>query len=173
MMDEQLTFVGKIWYVCIRPKEFFKFIDSEDNLLNSVLFFVLILLATLPLNFLVTGWLNSSLDLAILPGMMINLLMGLILTFILLPFYHLFVYIFGGRNGIKKSIQVFLYSAIPTVLVSWIPLLPLIVVFYSVYVAIVGLKILHNMSTLRAALAYLLPFLLLIIFTLISVITRV
>ena len=168
-MSEELTFLGKIWYSIFRPKEFFGYIIGEDNVYSSMLFFILLSLIILPLHFIVTGFIGNDFSSSVFIELLFNLTIGAVFTLLLLPFYHLFVYIFGGRNGIKRSVQTFLYGATPTIAVSWIPIVPILVSFYSVYVIITGLKKLQAMSTMRALLAYLIPFLILAALVVLSI----
>ena len=165
----QLTFLGKIWYSAFKPREFFEYIEKEDKIYSSLLYFLILLLITLPLHFIVVGFIGKDFNLSILTELLFNLSVGAIFTLALLPFYHLFVYIFGGRNGIKRSVQTFLYGASPTILVSWIPILPILVSFYSIYVTVTGLKELQGMSTMRAVLAYIIPFLILLTLVVLSI----
>ncbi|MBI4010583.1 MAG: YIP1 family protein [Candidatus Aenigmarchaeota archaeon] len=167
-MSEELTFLGKIWFSVFRPKEFFDYIEEENKAYSSMLYFALLLTLTLPLHFVIIGFIGNDFSLSVFIELLSNLIIGAIFTLILLPFYHLFVYIFGGRNGIKRSVQILLYGATPTIAVSWIPIVPLLVVFYSIYVTVIGLKKLHEMSTMRAVLAYIIPFLILVTLVILS-----
>ena len=168
-MENELTFLGKIWYSIFGPKEFFNYIDEESKAYKAILYFVLLLLAVLPLHFLVTGFVGNEFSIDIFVELLFNLAIGAAFTLALLPFYHLFVYIFGGRKGIKRSVQTFLYGATPTIAVSWIPIVPLLASFYSVYVTVIGLKKLQGMSTVRAVLAYIIPFLILVTLVILSI----
>ena len=164
----QLTFLGKIWYSIFRPKEFFEYIEPEEKTYKPILYFALLLLAVLPLHFIVAGFIGNDFGLPVFTELLFNLLIGAVFTLILLPFYHLFIYIFGGRNGIKRSVQAFLYGATATIAISWIPIAPLLVSFYSIYVTVIGLKKLHGMGTTRAVLAYLIPFSILLVLVIMS-----
>ena len=124
---------------------------------------------TLPLHFIVVGFISKDFSLPVFTELLFNLAIGAIFTLVLLPFYHLFVYIFGGRNGIKRSVQTLLYGATPTIAVSWIPIVQLLVAFYSIYVNLIGLKKLHEISTMRAVLAYMIPFLILVTLVILSI----
>ena len=134
-----------------------------------MLYFALLLLAVLPFHFLLIGIIGNEFGIDIFVELLLNLAIGFAFTMALLPFYHLFVYIFGGRNGMKRSVQTFLYGATPTIAVSWIPILPLLVSFYSAYVTVVGLKKLQGISTVRAVLAYIIPFSILVALVILSV----
>lgn len=168
-MKEELTFLGKIWFSIFRPREFFDYIEEEVKVYSSILYFVLLLILTLPLHFIVIGFIGNDFSYSLFIEMLFNLIIGAIFTIILLPFYHLFVYIFGGRNGIKRSMQTFLYGATPTIAVSWIPILPILASFYSIYVTVIGLKKLQEMRIMRAVLAYIIPFLILVTLVILSI----
>lgn len=158
----QLTFLGKIWYSTFKPREFFEYIMEEEKVYPSLLYFICLLLITLPLHFIMIGFIGNDFSLFAFTELLLNLTIGAVFALALIPIYHLFVYIFSGRNGIKRSVQTFIYGASPTILTSWVPILPIFISFYSIYVTVVGLKKLQEMSTMRAVLAYIIPFLILL-----------
>ena len=156
----EYRFFTKIFYVCLRPREFFDSIKYDFSLWSAVKFYSAISIISILLNIVLSAIIFPS-GLNRIPAFLLQNLYLISLTLVIIPFYHLFVYIFGGRNGIGKTFGVFLYASSPVVMVSWIPLLPFIVVFYSVYISIIGLKILQEVSFTRALLAYFIPFLIL------------
>lgn len=168
-MEQELTFLGKIWFSAFKPREFFEYAAEENKARTSILYFVLLMLAVLPLHFLVIGFIGNEFSFEVFVELFFNLAIGVVFTLVLLPFYHLFVYLFGGRNGIKRSVQTFLYGVSPTITVSWIPILPLLLSFYSIYVTVLGLKKLQGMSTTRALLACLVPFAILVALVILSI----
>ena len=57
------------------------------------------------------------------------------------------------RKNIDKAV---LYSATPTVLLGWIPLISFIAVLWSLVLRIIGIRELHEITTGRAVLALIL-----------------
>jgi hypothetical protein len=65
--------------------------------------------------------------------------------------------IVGSRNaGYEGTFRVGAYSAVTT-LVSWIPIIGLIASLYGIYLAIMGIREVHNTSTGKAAIVVLIP----------------
>ena len=168
MKEEYFGPIERIKKICFKPREFFDFVKYEDNVWTAIVFFGLMLVTVIPLHYAMTSILSQELNLDTFLELIGNMLLGLVFTFILIPFYHLFVWVFGGRNGIKKTTQTLLYGATPTILVSWIPIVSLIVAFYSMYVTIVGLKVLQDMKTWKAVLSYIVPFAILVVLVILS-----
>jgi hypothetical protein len=71
---------------------------------------------------------------------------------------HLLVMlIVGSRNsGFEGTFRVGAYSSV-TSLVSWIPIIGLIASLYGIYLAIVGIREVHNTTTGKAALVVFIP----------------
>ena len=65
--------------------------------------------------------------------------------------------IVGSRNsGFEGTFRVGAYSSV-TSLVSWIPVIGSIASLYGIYLAIVGIREVHNTTTGKAALVVLIP----------------
>jgi len=69
---------------------------------------------------------------------------------------HIWVYIVGGRKGVGQTIKAMAYGSTPSLLLGWIPLVGIIFAIWSIVVSIIGIRELHEISTGRAVLAYLL-----------------
>jgi hypothetical protein len=71
---------------------------------------------------------------------------------------HLLVMlVIGSRNaGFARTFRISTYSSV-TSLVSWIPVIGWIASLYSIYLAIVGVREVHNTTTGKAALVVLIP----------------
>lgn len=69
---------------------------------------------------------------------------------------HIWVYIVGGRKGVGQTIKAMAYGNTPSLLLGWIPFLGIIFVIWTWVVQITGIRQLHEISTGRAALAYIL-----------------
>lgn len=69
---------------------------------------------------------------------------------------HIWVYAVGGRKGVGQTIKSMAYGSTPALLLGWIPFLGIIGGIWSLVVSIIGIRQLHEISTGRAVLAYLL-----------------
>jgi len=78
------------------------------------------------------------------------LMIGIISVFIDGFWLHIWVYLFGGREGVEETLKAVMYGATPGCLFGWIPLVGLI---WSVIVEIIGVRQLHGLSTEKAVLA--------------------
>lgn len=67
---------------------------------------------------------------------------------------HIWVYIVGGRKGVGQTIKAMAYGSTPTLLLGWIPILNIITGIWTLVVQIIGIRQLHEVSTGRAVLAY-------------------
>ena len=64
---------------------------------------------------------------------------------------HAWVYLLGGRNGGMMTGYAVMYSAIPGLLLGWIPLVGILAPFWSVALLFFGIRELQGMSNGRAA----------------------
>jgi hypothetical protein len=94
----------------------------------------------------------------------------IILMIIEAAILHLFVYLVGGREGVKQTLKVVIYSSTPSLLLGWIPLVGGITKCWALVLAIIGIRELQKLSTGRAAIAALLPIIIaaLVIFSIID-----
>lgn len=69
---------------------------------------------------------------------------------------HLWVYIIGGRKGLKQTIKSIAYGVTPQFLLGWIPFLGFAFGTWSMIVSIIGIRQYHEISTGKAIFAYLL-----------------
>lgn len=69
---------------------------------------------------------------------------------------HIWVYLCGGRKGVGQTIKAMAYGSTPSLLLGWVPFIGVIFGVWSMVVSIIGLRQLHEISTGRAVLAYLL-----------------
>jgi hypothetical protein len=76
---------------------------------------------------------------------------------------HIFVYIVGGRKGIAQTIKAVMYGSTPGLLLGWIPIIGFIAAIWSLVVEIIGIRQLHELTTGKAVLAVLIPFIIVFI----------
>lgn len=80
---------------------------------------------------------------------------------------HLWVFLFGGRLGIWQTLKALMYGNTPSLLFGWIPFIGFFFALWSLVLGILGIRELHDISSLRAtlaiALAVMIPLILLLI----------
>lgn len=83
---------------------------------------------------------------------------------------HLWVFILGGRKGIWQTGKSVCYSATPSLLLAWIPVIGTLVgLVWTVIINVIGIKELHGLSDNRAALAVVLAVVVAVILAAIAV----
>jgi hypothetical protein len=97
-----------------------------------------------------------------------SLVVGILLFFIIGLFLggailHLFVLLVGGRKGVEQTLKAVMYSATPIFVLGWIPLIGFLTLIYALFLEILAVRELQEVSTGRAILAVLLPFFLLLV----------
>jgi len=98
--------------------------------------------------------------LAVIVLMVIFGVIGLIIGGVIL---HIFVYIAGGRKDISTTIRSAIYAATPNLLIGWIPFIGFLAGVWSLVLQVLAIKELHEISTARAVVAVILPFVLMLI----------
>lgn len=71
---------------------------------------------------------------------------------------HIFVYIAGGRKGLTQTIKAGMYGSTASLLFGWMPFINIIAAIWSLVTEIIGIRQLHELTTGRAILALVLPF---------------
>jgi hypothetical protein len=72
---------------------------------------------------------------------------------------HLWVYVVGGRKGVWQTEKAVLYGVTPFLLIGWIPVIgPVLGGLWSIVLQILGIRELHELSTAKAILALIIPF---------------
>lgn len=69
---------------------------------------------------------------------------------------HIFVYIVGGRKGIVQTIKAGMYGSTPFLLLGWIPVIGFFASIWSLIVEIIGIRQLHELTTGKAILSFVL-----------------
>lgn len=84
-----------------------------------------------------------------------SIVVGIIGAVISGLWFHIWVYLVGGRKGLTQTMKAVMYSYTPSLLLGWIPLIGLISTIWSIIIMIIGFRELHELSTGRAILAWL------------------
>ncbi|MFC1704996.1 YIP1 family protein, partial [Nanoarchaeota archaeon] len=118
--EANFRFIDKIKYIIRYPREFFEAIRMEDKLSTAVVFLVSVQLMLLPFYILIAGLILKETSGILISNWIMTIVASFGMLFMTGLIYHISITIFGGRAGIKRSMQAFIYGSIPVVLVSWI-----------------------------------------------------
>ncbi|MBI2583797.1 MAG: YIP1 family protein [Candidatus Aenigmarchaeota archaeon] len=170
----------RIIFVMRSPSGFFSRVKGEKGFRNAFIFYavisfissVLSLLAPYPFNLLGSfPMLGQGFVIAIF---LVFWLLGLLLSFVVNGFFHLFVMLLGGKGGYHNTYKAFSYGSAPSAILGWISyifpgispgiagtvLMLVAMIFFIIwgfYITIKGLSILHKMSTWRSLGVILIP----------------
>jgi hypothetical protein len=78
-------------------------------------------------------------------------------------YYHVFVLLFGGQQGLTRTVKVVMYAYTPYFILGWIPFVSIIGVIWSWILLIIGFKENQDLSIGKAVLVWLVPLILMII----------
>lgn len=84
-------------------------------------------------------------------------LAGFLMVAIIGAAIHLFVILFGGSGGIGQTYKVVIYASTPSLLFGWIPVVCIITGLWTIGLSVIGVRDLHALSPLRAAVAVVVP----------------
>src|SRR5215203_5958279 len=170
--DPVQSFINAVRNVVTAPVGFFRGIRREGDFLNPLIFAIICYEVSAILGGLlslvgVTGTKGFG---SFLVGIILAPIFAAIGLFIGAGILHLLVMlIVGSRNsGYEGTLRVSAYSSV-TSLVSWIPFVGWIASLYGIYLAIVGIREVHNTTTGRAALVVLIPAVVVIVLALIII----
>ncbi|MFH0967238.1 MAG: YIP1 family protein [Methanobacteriota archaeon] len=78
-------------------------------------------------------------------------------------FLHVFVILFGGEQGVTKTIQVLMYATTPFFLLGWIPYISIIGLIWAVVLCVIGFQKFQNIPVWKAGAIIIVPTIFLII----------
>src|SRR5215207_7242289 len=156
--DPVQTFIATVQAVVLQPVDFFRGILRQGDFINPLIFAIIcyevsaILGGIIALAFGNQGFGAFIVSIILAPiGTAIALFIGAGILYLLV------MLIVGSRNaGYEATFRVGAYAAV-TSLVSWIPFIGWIASLYGIYLAIVGIREVHNTTTGKAALVVLIP----------------
>ncbi len=161
--SETLGIPEKIKKILLSPSELFNAVKSEEGFKNAFIYLALMSIVSIVLNYFLSSQysamlaglgLPSALGIAII---LVIWLFGLIASFIAVGFFHIFVYLLGGKEGFSSTYKAFAYASTPSNLLGWIPYIGIIFSLWSLYLEVKGISMLQNMSMGRALAAILIP----------------
>jgi hypothetical protein len=160
--DPVQSFINAVRGVVTAPVGFFRGIRRQGDFVNPLIFAIICYEVSAILGGLLglvgVGMGDAQGFGSFLIGIILAPIGAAIGLFIGAGILHLLVMlIVGSRNaGFEGTFRVGAYSAVTT-LVSWIPIIGLIASLYGIYLAIVGIREVHNTTTGKAALVVLIP----------------
>jgi hypothetical protein len=95
----------------------------------------------------------------------------LVFPFISAAVLHLFAYIFGAKKGYSNTYKAVVYSMTPSLLLGWIPFVGIIAAFWTWYLSMKGLSVLHEISMGRAFLITITPSMIMAVLILVMLLT--
>src|SRR3989338_1578396 len=161
-----LGLIDKIKSVLTTPDKFFASVKKEEGYGEPVKYYAVTTLvnaiASIALINFAAGMMPSvpyqmfagSLGAA---AYVILWVLGIVFSFVSVAVMHIFVYLFGGRNGYQQSYKAAAYGGTAANLFSWVPYAGILESLYSLYLTVKGISVLQNMSTARAAAVILVP----------------
>jgi hypothetical protein len=160
--DPVQSFLNAVRGVVTAPVSFFRGIRREGDFVNPLIFAIIcyevaaILGGLLSLVGVSMGETQGFVSFLI--GIILAPIFAAIGLFIGAGILHLLVMLIvgSGNSGFEGTFRVSAYSSV-TSLVSWIPFIGWIASLYGIYLAIMGMREVHNTTTGRAALVVLIP----------------
>lgn len=167
--DTEFGFWDKMkYFFSSDPDSFFEKLKLEQGIKNSLLTYAIVgtFLSVMSYVFLfgmrgleaeIHGGLYSEFNIFYLAMPLIIFGIGLIITFAYSGLIHALIIAFKGEGTYSSSYNVYTYSMIPFLILSVVPFVGSLAIIYSIFLMIIGLSKLHNISKGKAALACLLP----------------
>jgi hypothetical protein len=171
------SFARVVWRIVTKPTEFFSTIPRRGNMLAPLVFAMICLeISTIlgegvRLRLTDTGIEYPDGFLTLLAVLILVPVLTPIVLFLIAGALHLLVMLIAGsrNSGFGGTFRVIAYAYV-TSLVYWLPLIGWVLSLYSIYLAIVGIREVHNTSTGKATVMVLTPavlwFLVLLMFVL-------
>ena len=175
VIKEKFNFQNKIKYLISNPDVFFEKIKSEKSIKDAFLidaiarafiasltyFFIFSIILIFARNYQDYFGPNSGF---IIPLIIFGwFFIGIFKNFIVSGIIYLILKMYKITNAYQKTYNVYVYSSLPSLVISIIPYVGLLSWIYSYYLMITGMAKVHNISIGKSALACLLPILILIL----------
>ncbi len=152
--------IAKVKGFILKPVETFQQTKDDEPKVVITYFAVLALIFSL-LSAIVTTLGLSSMFADALPFaggfffVFIGTFIGLFIsTLIFVAWLHLWVYIFGGRNGIIQTMNAVVYGYTPYLLFAWIPIIGIIFSIWALVLNVLGVRELQELSTGKTVLLF-------------------
>ena len=165
--NTEFGFWDKIKYIFSDPNVFFEKVKLEQGIKNSLLMYAIVGAFFSVISYAFSFGMMSMMSggygglggfgflYSALPFVMLGI--GLIMTFAYSGLIHALIIAFKGEGTYSSSYNVYAYSMIPYLILSVVPMVGFLAIIYSIILMIIGLSKVHNISKGKAALACLLP----------------
>jgi len=162
----ELTFDIRDWWaktqeIILRPGKFFVRAKKEKGIKASLSFFLTLSLVGAAIQ-LVASFLPVFAPPAGLNTILFVVfpyIIGIVSSFAMAFFLHLWLKVFGSKDSFDKAYQLFVYSSTPGLLLRGIPIAGLAAGFYGLYLLILGTEVFYGLGRKRTLLAYVILFL--------------
>jgi hypothetical protein len=160
LSDPVNSFIDTVRRVVLEPVGFFTSLPRSGSFVNPLVFALICIEISA-----ILGGLQGLIGVGVNQGLgnFIGSIIaapigGAIGLFIMTGILHLLVMLVvgAGNSGFEATFRVAAYAAVVD-LVSWIPLIGWLLSLYGVYLAVVGIREMHQTTTGRAALVVLIP----------------
>jgi hypothetical protein len=165
---ERFDALDKIRLIFSEPKLFFSKIKEEININNSLILFLitLLILSVIYVGFLVTMGtgrhlfsLSNYYGTSLIGGSFLGILL---LTFIYSGITQLVLILFKIPAKFKDTYNIITYSMIPYLIISLVPMIGALAIFYFLFLVIFGISEVNQIPKGKSALICLLPLVLII-----------
>jgi len=153
----------------LSPVETFRKVKDTDYGDTLVYFLILVLINTIlsipiMLFLLPSAWFSgifTMFGLGTLSGFwfvifaVMMIIASVVFLFIGSAWLHLWVYVFGGRNGYRETLKALAFGDTPALLLGWIPMIGILAGIWALVLSVLGVRELQGISTGRALGAFL------------------
>ena len=120
----KFNIIEKAGSVLRAPSTFFKSVKAEKGFKDAFVYLAIISLVSSILNYFLNP-ISSSALMALGGGLGFGFIItmwivGLVLSFVIYGFFHLFVMLLGGKKGYHNTYKAFAYSSTPAALLGWV-----------------------------------------------------
>ncbi|MBI2129600.1 YIP1 family protein [Candidatus Woesearchaeota archaeon] len=163
-------FWDKLKYLFSDPNLFFGIIKKEQGIKDSLIMYAIVSLFMTVVSSIFYFGLMSMIAGSLMSGGYFRLsgffmpafgvagfIIGIIMTFLYSALVHVIVIAFKGKAGYSGTYNAYTYSMIPYLILSTVPLVGFLAIIYSFILMIIGVSEVQNISKGKAALACLLP----------------
>ena len=148
----------------LSPVETFRKVKDTDYGDTLVYFLILVLINTIlsipvMLFLLPSAWFSgifTMFGLGTLSGFwfvifaVMMIIASVVFLFIGSAWLHLWVYVFGGRNGYRETLKALAFGDTPALLLGWIPMIGILAGIWALVLSVLGVRELQGISTGRA-----------------------
>lgn len=149
--------LGEVILILTKPSKFFESVKGEKGVKKSFVYLASLTLVNLVLGIVATFVLTGQTVLPLgIPGLIIDFLISLAISFVLAGLLHIWVRIFGGKEKYAKTYQLYVYSSTPKFIIGWIPyyIVSLVVGIYSLILMIIGGQSFYGFSRKKSILVF-------------------